>query len=483
MENDNTNAGANPFNSAEAAQEPIDGVVQAQISEDLMSAYVAISRPLNGGIEVTVQDILSELELLGVKVELNREAIDSLVNLHQYNERVCVARGKAPINGTDGDIFYKYAQTSALQPKENEKGVMDYKDLGLVQNILAGTLIAELVDETEGEDGFDVLGILHKPMPGKPAKYLVGKGTVLSEDKLRITAEIDGNLRWHRDHFTVESTLVIAEDVGATTGNIDFIGDVLVKGMVQENFSVVSKKNILINGSATNAKIVAEGNIEIKMGSINSEVSAQGDVKIGFCESSKIDCVGDLSSSSFVACDVFCQGVASATSGKGIIVGGKMTCLKGIIVNTAGSESYTKTKMILGNGAILSEEKLALEKEEADLTEQIGKLVQLSDMLKDHKKKTGSLPPDREDMLSKAIRTKFKYSNDIKLIQKRIEEIDVSLLSAYNLQIEVRKSVWPGVAVKIGTTQIKIEHRSDRCRIYVNDAGDIDVKPITGPTG
>jgi len=276
---------------------------------------------------------------------------------------------------------------------------------------------------------------------------------------------------------------MIGEDVGVSTGNIDFIGDVVVKGNIGENFSVASKKSVTVFGSAINAKITADGDIEIKTGCINSSVTGKGNIKIAFCESSTIDCAGDLVSSSFVSCNVFCQGTVSAISGKGIIIGGKMTCLKGIVANIIGSESFAKTHLTLGNGAILSEEKLELEKKEASLTEQIGKLQQISTMLNEHKKKLGGLAPDREDMLSSAIRTRLKYSNDVKLIKKRIAEIDASILSTYNLNIEVRKELYPGVSVRIGTNRIKVENKNTRCRVYANSNGEIEIKPITGPIG
>ncbi|MDR0196858.1 MAG: FapA family protein, partial [Oscillospiraceae bacterium] len=159
------------------------------------------------------------------------------------------------------------------------------------------------------------------------------------------------------------------------------------------------------------------------------------------------------------------------------------TSLKGITANTIGSESFLKTRITLGNDAILSEEKMSLEKEEANLTEQIGKLIQIIDMLNAHKKKSGSLTSEREDMLSSAIRTRFKYSNDIKLIRRRITEIDASILSSHNLYIEARKEVWPNVVIRIGTMNMKVENKNVRCRICMNSSGEIEYKPIVGSVG
>ncbi|MDR0196741.1 MAG: FapA family protein, partial [Oscillospiraceae bacterium] len=308
---------------------PIDGEVRVDVDEDFMAAYITVSGPLYGGREVTVSDALEAVEKSPVAIEFEREAVIGLINGKEYNKRLCIAKGKNPDNGLNGTVSYRFDRFRALSPQENEKGVIDYKDLGLVHNIVAGTIIAEITHETEGEDGYDIRGGVLKATCGQKAKYALGKCTIANEDETQIIAEKDGNLVWQKDRFTVEDTVVIKEDVGASTGNIDFIGDVVVKGNVMENFVVVSKRNVTIGGNITNAKIIADGNVEVKTGSVNSSISAKGNVKIGFCENSKIECGGDLSSASFVACDIFCNGVVSATSGKGVVVGGRMTSLKG----------------------------------------------------------------------------------------------------------------------------------------------------------
>jgi uncharacterized protein (DUF342 family) len=468
------------FNPTSGTTEKANSIAAVQLEEDRMTAYLVITEPFNGGEEITLADAMREIEASPVKVEIDQATINRAINGKIYGQRIPIAKGIRPINGIDGHINYRFECSGILKARKNEKDEMNYKDLGLVQNILAGTVIADISLPTQGEDGIDVCGNHHKAMPGKEAKYLVGKGTELNENKTCIITAADGNLRWHRDHFTVDEVLIIPEDVGAETGNIDFIGDVQVKGNVFEGFSVSSKKNITINGSANNATVNSEGDINIKLGCVNSVINSKGNIKIGFCESSTINCGGDLSSASFVACDVFCEGTLNATSGKGVIVGGKMTCIKGMVFNTAGSESYTKTRLTLGNGAILSEEKLALEKDEAKITENIGGLVRLIEGLNAIKKKQGSLPRQHEDQLANAIRTRFKLSNEIKRIRKRVAEIEASFLDNASLKIEVRKIVWPGVTVRIGEQRRQFEHKHDRCRIGISDDGGIHINPIVG---
>ena len=452
--------------------------VTIQIAEDRMTAYLTIGMPPSSKAKPTLSEILDEIKLSPIKVDIIEAEIFNALKHNIYEEKLVIAHGKTAVNGANGLVHYRYDCSSTLTAKINERDEMDYKDLGLVQNVTAGVVIAEITPPTDGEDGYDVCGNEFKSLPGSPPKFIVGKGTMLNAEETAIVAAIDGNLKWHKDHFVIEEILVIAEDVGAATGNVIFDGDIHVKGCVHEGYTVSSKKNIVIGGTITNATITADGNIEIKLGCVNSKLEAKGTIKAGFCENSKIKCGGDLISSCFVVCDIFCEGSAIAATGKGVVVGGTMTCLKGMVFNTVGSESYTKTKLTLGNGALLSEEKLELEVEEAKKSEEIGMLIQRIDTI-NAAKKNGPVSRQLEDTLATSIRTRFKLSNDLKTIRKRIAEIEASFLDNVNLFIEIRKTLWPGTQIRIGTLKRKIEDRSDRCRVSISGA-DIAVNPIAG---
>ncbi|MCL2754329.1 MAG: FapA family protein [Oscillospiraceae bacterium] len=464
----------------EASVEAVDSTAAISISDDRMTAYLTMTAPENGGKELSAEDIHKEIAVSPVKAKLEEEAIETALKQQNYDIPIIIARGVRPLNGIDGIINYRFETGGALTPKKNEKDEMDYKDLGLVQNILSGTPIADITHETEGEEGVDVCGIALKSLPGKPAKYMVGLGTVLNEDGTMISAAVDGNLRWHKDHFTVEEVLNIGEDIGAATGNIDFIGDVNIKGNVFEGFFVKSKKNITISGTTSNATIEAGGNIDIKIGAVKSTLKANGDIKTGFCEGCNLESGGDMISASFVSCEALSKGTITAISGKGVVIGGRLTAFKGMVFNLLGSGAYTKTSLTLGESAVLAKEKKELEEEEAQLTEKTTQYAQLAEQLNATKKKAGGLPPDKEETLKTVIRGRFQMATEIKKIKKRITEIDESFRDNSALFVEIRKTVFPGVSVRIGELRKKVEKEWDRCRVKVDNSGDIVIEPITG---
>jgi hypothetical protein len=462
---------------------PINGAAVVTFNDTKMEAYLSVTEERDGGDPVTLKEITEEINACGVVHDVTLEEAKLLLEEKRYGKKVLISRGKRPVNGRDGHIDYLFEPTNELVPKKGKLGEVDYKDLGLVRNIIAGELIAVIHHPDDGVAGVNVLGQELLPVVGKPVKYIVGPGTAINEAETEIKAAVSGNLVWQKGGFTVEETLVIKEDVDVSTGNIDFIGDILIKGNVAENFTVKSKKNVTVNGTITRATVIADGGIFVNLGSVNSDLVAKGDIKLGFCESSKIECQGNFSSQSIIAGEVFCGGTINLTQGRGVVYGGKHTAIGGFVANIIGTESYTKTQITLGNSAVLTEEKLDLTNKIRDLEERTKKLLQVAEVLQEQKKNTGQLPADREAMLTTAIRSRFTFQREVKMLTARIAEIEKELDSAGDQYIIVHKNLWPGVTVRIGSELLIVDRHLTKVMIGKNDEGKLAYLPFTPKPG
>ncbi|GHU47864.1 polymerase [Clostridia bacterium] len=450
------------------------------VKEDFSLAYVSFGLPAAGETKPTYADVENAFRNAGVRVSLDETTIRAALDSGFFNTNITGAIKKSPVDGENGRIDFKFPPTVEIAPikVEGQADTVDYKNLGFVRNIRAGTVIAQIFEETEGAPGEDVRGTVLHQVPGKPAKVTIGKGTALTEDGKSIVASFDGNLKWEKSYFTIDEILTIPGDVDASTGNIDFLGDIVVRGNILENFTVKSDKNIVVNGSVNNCTVFAQGELEVKLGAVNATVESRGNMKIGFCEQAKITCGGDVSSNSFVACTVFCEGELQSLNGKGVVVGGKLTCIAGMQVKLLGSENYTKTRVTLGNAAILAEEKLNVEGEITALQEKVKQLVKVENLLSTQKRQAGGLPPDRESMYRSAVRDKLRLYNDIKKLQKRISDIDILIQQNQDLAVIVKGTVYPGVSIRIGSEKIKLETPYSRTKIYVDDTGVISFRPL-----
>lgn len=451
---------------------------EAEISVDpnCTTAFMTIEPPENGGLDMTVDKALSAVAEKGICFGVMKDEITAAVEEKRYGENICIARWQPPVNGEDGKIEYFFKRENTFKPVEDENGNVDYKNLGLVRNIYKGTSIAKITLPTEGTPGTDIMGKPVTQKVGVPVPFTVGKGTELVNDGTEIVASIDGNLAFANGAFCIEELLLIRGDVDVSSGNIDFIGDIIIKGNVLEGFAVTSKKNITINGSVTSGTITADGNITVKLGCINSTLHSElGSIKLDFCENSSLYAGRDVEASSFVGGQVF-AGKDIIASGKGIMMGGKYTALENISASVIGSESYAKTLITLGNNAVLTEEMenhkhtiLSYE----DKLDQLGKIVStLTEMAK-----VSKLSPEREQMKVEAMRSRFQLQGEIKRLNGRIREIETTLERKQNLSVSCKRAFYPGVTLRINSCIFQVNTMTPHSKATIDD-GEIVMKPL-----
>lgn len=455
-----------------AMAEPINGTITVNLDDKFMNAHIVVTEPLHGGKPATEEEARQIVAQNGIRYNLDESVFERIFKNGEYGHSLLIAKGDPPVDGTNGYLKYYFEQTSVAEMKEDEFGNVDYRDLGIIKNISKGTVIADIIPETEGTPGKDVRGVVSKQFPGKPAKIHHGNGVEVSEDGTQLLAADSGNLRWNKDHFVVDKVLTISDDVDLSVGNIDFIGDIVIKGNINESFIVKADGDITVSGNITGATVTAGGNLTSKLGVINSEVDVAGDMNVSFCENSTINVKGSCTAQSFVGCKLFCNGTLTAKGGKSAIVGGKYTCLSDVEANYIGSDTYIRTVITLGNVAILAEEKTEHEKKLKEYTQQLEQLNMVCETLQ-KQKKAGQLPHQREEMLATSIRAKYGHMKAIKAINDRIAEIDKEIDGNNDLKVIVNRAVFPGVTIKINSTKMTVPDKRTTCKIKMNDNREI----------
>lgn len=456
---------------------PADAIVKIDIESDELTAYITVIPPEVGGRAVTVDAIKKEMSVNGIRFGVDEQIISDIADSGLYDSRFVLARGIKPVDGKDSSIEFFFDRNCTKDLKEDEFGNVDYRDLGFINNVKSGTVVAKITPETEGEPGTSVKGTVLRAVAGKPCTYKPGSYTAFDSDNVTVVTTADGNLRWDKKAFVVDQTVVIGEDVDVSVGNINFLGDVVVKGNVNEGYIVRSDKSVTVKGSVIGATIEAAGDVLIMQGSVSSTIKGKN-IKIGFCENSTIDAKATLTSQSFIGCKVRATGALEATGGKAAIVGGKYICLQNISAGIIGSDTYTKTVLILGNNAVLTEEKLAAEGKISELEKQIVQLQQAITLLKEQKKQSAVFPPEREEMLTSSIRGRFIHMTAIKQAKARIARIDAELAVNQDLRVSVRKDLYPGVSIRINNTQYAVETHNVRCVVKIGSNGDIEITSL-----
>lgn len=457
--------------------EPVDAKIEIEVSETNMEGYIYVSAPEYGGKDITVEDINNALEKEKIISGIDHDIIRRLVEGKEYHTQIQVATGTAPIDGEDGYIIRHFEEKKTLAPKQREDGTVDFKDLGLIHNITKGTEICDIVPPTDGTHGEDIKGKALAPKKGKPAIIPRGTNTGLNADQTKLLSLADGNLISLAGKYTVETAITISEDVGLATGNINFIGDVVVKGNVLEGFAVISDKNITIQGMVYGANIEAGGSITVRNGAINSTLTAKQNITCKFAENCKIYSHKDIKADSLILCETKCLGELTAVGQPGVIMGGVHVVTNNVTANYIGSKSYMHTSITVGDHAILFEEKMELEKQIAQIDGEILRYDQAIEYLEEIKKTT-QLPPEREVLLGNAKKMKIRKGIEKNPILRRIKEIDTFIGAKKNLRVACQKVLYPNVKITLSSFVLNVEQENSRCRVYVDKEDGIIIRPL-----
>ena len=163
-----------------------------------------------------------------------------------------------------------------LTPQEGADGAVDPHYLGYVQNVVAGQVLAEIIDLEQFPD------IQRDPrFIYKERRLPIGPNCALhKENPDRIVATSNGYVFYHKGLISVKKLLNVRGNVGFHTGNIFFVGDLAVHGDVLTNFAVQAR-NVLVKGHIESSKIKAAEDIVCLSGikGANPSVVEDGPVK------------------------------------------------------------------------------------------------------------------------------------------------------------------------------------------------------------
>jgi hypothetical protein len=442
-----------------------DGTMTVEITDDEMKAFVHFVPPRFCGRHMDVDDVIEALKRAGVVTGIKEERIAEYLDRMDYSQPLLAAEGTPPRHGRDAYIDYKVRiDKSGIQLEEDEKGRVDFKDLDLLENVVVGQVLAVKVPAEEGVPGRTVTNRIIPARSGKDTQIRYGKGTILSQDGTELTAEINGQVVYQNGKISVEPTFLVKGDVSTETGNIVFLGSVIVSGSVQDNFTVKAAGNIEIKGTVQKANLEAEGDIVIRQGIMGREgariESTGGSIIAKFIQTATVIAEKDV---------IVAEGIvhSNVDAGNRIICNGRRARIVGGLIRAGeevnskyvGSDSFTKTVVRVGMNPKVLQQLTELEENKRSISEEFDKVRKDVTTLTVQKNNAGGhLPKDKEELLGKLIAQKQK-------LEQRLNEINLSLeeLKAYLNMLEqkgkvcVEKTIFPGVEIYIKDKRFNVK--------------------------
>ena len=440
-----------------------DSMATVEVDDNELKVTVFVTPPGEGGCDISFDGYMSLMGqnrvYHGVKEEFLKEFSDRPI----YKEKVEIAEGTRPVNGKDAYIHYYFeVDQTKIKLKEGAGGRVNFKELDIIQNVVQNQPLAKKMPPEDGVDGKTVTGKILPARAGNDIQLPLGSNVHVGDDGDSIIADINGQVILAGGKINVEPVFTVEGDVNLKTGNIIFLGTVIINGNVEDGFVVKASGNIEVKGSVSKAELDAEGDIIIYQG-INGKnggiIRAGRSLWSRFIENTTVEAGnmvvvtdGIINSNVDAMKSIVCQGKRAS------IVGGRLRAGEEINAKVLGNAtSGTETICEVGyNPKSKMELDRLLELRESS-EEDLEALKLDVQTLINTKKQRKSLPEDKEAYLQELMDRREILTAELKNANEEIAKVQETM---NELQIRGRISasakVFQGVKIVIRDVRMDV---------------------------
>ena len=330
----------------------LDAQAVAFVSNDRLTAWVFAYPPVGGGKELDKGMLSLALKEKQVVYGLDSDLLEDIPDRpDRYFHLYLAARGRPVVHGKDGRIIDMFKRKPDRELAVDEYNRVDYASISFIQNASEGDVICRVVAPTKGEGGKTVLGQELPARDGRPATVPKGRNTALNAEGDALVATKTGHVEFNGRTFQVKPVLEIEANVDYSTGHINFLGDVHVHGDVCTGFTVRAMGNITVDGVVEAATVEAGGDLVMVKGAQGDNravLRASHSIYAKYLENCCVYAMEDLHADCIINCDVYCDGLVEARSGRGTIIGGSIRAAHEVSAVVIGSRAEAPTGVILG---------------------------------------------------------------------------------------------------------------------------------------
>ncbi|MCR4734763.1 MAG: FapA family protein [Treponema sp.] len=445
-----------------------DVLISVEASKDEMKASIVVTSPSMSGSEASHDYIKRSLMQQGIIEQcIDDEKINEFVDNPVYNIPYEVASAILPIDGHDAYLSYNFeTDPKKIKAKVSDSGNINYKELNQIQNVIVDQPLATKIPAERGRGGKTIFGRYLEAKNGKDIQIQLGANVVLDRDGVTIKAALDGEVMLVNGKITVEPIKYL-DAVNVKTGDIKFVGTVIIKGNVEEGYRVEAT-NIEVNGIVDRSHLEATGNIIVRQG-----VFGKGDgyIKAGKSLWAKFinDTTVEVEENVIVSDSILNSNVTAMKNillrgKKAQIMGGHLLATEEICARNIGSPGGgTETILEVGIDPRAKKRLLELQKMQADATKEYEAIELDIQTLEQQKKLRKRLPQEKEDKLAKFKQRKKVIIEDLNEMNSEIDKIQAHLreLKAVG-KVKVEGTVYAGVKIYVRDVldEVKMDAKS-----------------------
>ena len=447
-----------------------DVIIGVDVTKDELKGSIIVSPPSMSGSEASEEMIKRALMAQGV-IEpcINQEKIIEFVDNPVYNIPFEVASAVMPVDGHDAYISYNFeTDPKKLKAKVSETGNINYKELNQIQNVIAGQPLAQKIPAERGTGGKTLFGRYLEAKNGKDIQIQLGQNVSLDRDGVTIKADIDGEVMLINGKISVEPIKYL-DAVNVKTGDIKFVGTVVIKGSVEEGYKVEAT-NIEVNGIVDKSRLEATGNIIVRQGIFGK---GEGYIKAGkslwakFINDTTVEVEENVTVyDSIVNSNVTAMKNIVVRGKKAQIIGGHLLATEEICAKKIGSPGGgTETILEVGIDPRAKKRLEELQNLQAKATKEYENCDLDMQTLEQQKKLRKKLPAEKEEKLKDLKIRCNQISQELEEMSDEIDKIQAHLRELKAIgKVKCEDTIYSGV------------------KIYVRDALDevkMDVKKVT----
>ena len=458
----------------------VDEKMNIRVTEDKMMAVVRFYPPSKNGKLLTEQDIRSELKKNRITYGISDRYIKAYLMGRQFCRDIPIAKGKPVVPGQDARVSYHFATNPVSKPKLLEDGSVDFHELNMFTNVKKGDLLAELIPDVPGQNGMDIYGNVIKAPNVRKEMLRYGRNISVSDDKLRIYSDVDGDVRLEGDTVFVSNTYQVAADVDASTGDSHYDGNVVVSGSVRSGFCVEAAGDIEVNGAVEGATLIAGGNIVLKrgvQGMQKASLQAGGDIVTKFIENSKARAGHTINTGFALHSELVAHDSVIVSGKKGFLIGGTISAGSVIEASVLGNKMNTATTLKVGVEPEVLEHFKELSALIKESQEKMLEQQQILDTLRKKIAEGRKLLPNQLTMAKEANENLKTLEQELDRESSEYMTLKDEIENHKGGKVIVHSSVYPGVSIYISNRFYPVKSVQSMCQFRLEGA-DVVFAPI-----
>ena len=456
-----------------------DVIIGVDVTKDEMSGSIIVSPPSMSGSEASAEMITRAILAQGV-IEpcIEQDKISEFVDHPVYNTPFEIARAVEAVDGRDAYISYNFeTDPKKLKAKVSDTGNINYKELNQIQNVIAGQPLAQKIPAERGKGGKTLFGRYLEAKNGRDIQIALGQNVSLDRDGLTIIADIDGEVMLINGKVSVEPIKYL-DAVNVKTGDVKFVGTVVIKGNVEEGYKVEAT-NIEVNGIVDKSRLEATGDIIVRQGIFGKGegyIKASKSLWAKFINETTVEVEENVTVyDSIVNSNVTAMRNIVVRGKKAQIIGGHLLATEEICAKKIGSPGGgTETILEVGIDPRAKKRLEELQNMQSKATKEYENCDLDMQNLEQQKKLRKKLPQEKEEKLKGLKERCNQISQELEQMTFEIDKIQAHLRELKAIgKVKCEDTIYAGVKIYVRDALDEVKMDVKKVTVYYDDASKL----------